>query len=90
VLSLFSCSDECVLVVILEDGREESRELARCVHHADGNGDMCSPNSFNKGVGCRRSSLQRGSERSEPGPNAFAVLGPHPNPEPDFRSGSGW
>lgn len=28
--------------------------------------------------------------RFEPGSNGFAVLGPYPNPELDFRSGSGW
>jgi hypothetical protein len=54
VLSLFSCGDERVLTVVLEDGREESRELARRVRHADGDGEMCSPNSLNEGGGTRR------------------------------------
>ena len=54
VVSLFSYGDECVLVV-LEDGREESRELVlRRVRHADGDGETCSPNSFSEGGGARR------------------------------------
>jgi hypothetical protein len=54
VVSLFSCGDECVLVD-LEDGREESRELVlRRVRHADGDGETCSPNSFSEGGGARR------------------------------------
>jgi len=54
VISLVSCGDECVLVV-LEDGREESRELVlRRVRHADGDGEICSPNSFSEGGGARR------------------------------------
>ena len=54
MFSLFSCGDECVLVVILEDGREERGELARRIRHADGDGEICSPNSFSEGGGARR------------------------------------
>ena len=54
---MFSCGgDECVLVVILEAGREERHEFVRRgVRHADGEGDTIrSPNSFNEGGGARR------------------------------------
>jgi hypothetical protein len=53
VFSLFSCGDECVLVV-LYDGPEERRELARRARHADGDGETCTPNSFSDGGGARR------------------------------------
>lgn len=54
MFSLFSCGDECVLVVILEGGREERHEFVRRVRHADGDGESCSPNSFSEGGGARR------------------------------------
>jgi hypothetical protein len=50
---LCSCGEECVLVV-LEDGREERRELARRMRQADGDGEIWSPNSFSEGGGARR------------------------------------
>jgi hypothetical protein len=43
---LFSGVDECMLV-LLEDRRDERRELVRRVRHADG--EVCSPNSFREG-----------------------------------------
>jgi hypothetical protein len=48
---LFSAGDECVLV-LLEDRRDERRELVRRVRHADG--ETSSPNSFREGGGARR------------------------------------
>jgi hypothetical protein len=39
VFSLFSAGDECRLVV-LEDRRDERRELVRRVRHADGDGEI--------------------------------------------------
>jgi hypothetical protein len=54
VFSLFSCGDECVLVVILDAGREERHEFVRRVRHADGDGETCPPNSFSEGGGARR------------------------------------
>jgi hypothetical protein len=53
VVTLFSYGDECVLVV-LEDGRDERRELARMPRHANGEGETCTPNSFSEGGGARR------------------------------------
>ena len=51
---MFSAGDECRLVV-LEDRRDERRELVRRVRHADGDGEICisSPNSFKEGGGAR-------------------------------------
>jgi hypothetical protein len=51
VFSLFSGGDECMLV-LLEDRRDERRELVRRVRHADG--VISSPNSFREGGGARR------------------------------------
>jgi hypothetical protein len=54
VFSLFSAGDEYRLVV-LEDRRDEGRELVRRVRHADGDGEICicSPNSSKEGGGAR-------------------------------------
>jgi len=53
VFSLFSCGDECVLVVS-GDGREERRELAwPFLRNADGGGESWTPNSFSDGGGAR-------------------------------------
>lgn len=42
-------------MLLLEDGRDDSRELVRRVRHADGEGDICAaPNSFSDGGGARR------------------------------------
>jgi len=52
-LSYFSCSDECVLVV-LEDSQEENHELV--LHHVcyvDTNGKIYSLNLFSKGGGAQ-------------------------------------
>jgi hypothetical protein len=56
LLLLFSRGDDCVLaVVLLDDGRDDRRELARRARHAEGEGDICTvPNSFSEGGGARR------------------------------------
>lgn len=74
---MFSAGDESRLVV-LEDWRDERRELVRRVLHADGDGEICicSPNSFKEGGGSRpRPNVDQFPSRSmKPRPLAL-VLG---------------
>jgi hypothetical protein len=76
VFSLFSAGEECKLVV-LEDSRDERRELVRRVRHADGDGGICicSPNSFKEGGGarCRPNVDQFPSRSMKPRPIALAL-----------------
>jgi hypothetical protein len=74
VFSLFSGGVECMLVV-LEDRRDERRELVRRVRHADG--EVCSPNSFREGGGARcLPKVDQFPRRSrKPRPLALGVLG---------------
>ena len=69
-------------VVLLDDGRDDSRELVRRARHADGVGDTCTvPNSFSDGGGARRRPNVDQSPRRSMKPRPLGALLPEELPD---------
>ena len=69
MVSLFSCSDKCMLVILESRWEESCESVLHCMCHMDGH-EICLPNLFSEGGGAQSQPKvnqlpRRGREMSE-------------------------